>query len=483
MNIADRIVATETELVSLKDALVEATKALEAAPDEESLLIQVEELSTKVEKQTATVGALKKAEAALASRAKPVAESAAPAVIPSMKRDGKADGSLIFKMAAANFLAFATKKPVGQVLEERYKGDDSLVASLDYVSKSVVNPAMTSTAGWAAELIQTDVQGFMDSLKTVSVAAELAARSQRLSFGGFDSITVPMRNPLGATLTEPAWVGEAGAIPLTQFSFGSAKMNRYKLAAISTFTAELAQRSTPQIESLLRDALSEAYAQVLDAALLSNGAAVAGVRPAGLLAGVAGVAGTAGGGEAAVIADMKAAITAMTNARLGARPVLIINTANRLSLSLMMNPLGQRAFADEIATGRLLGVEVISSQHVPANTAILVDAATFATAFDAPMFDVSDVATVVESNANGTAPTMAATAPQAAIGAVGTAGQVPVNSGIAVAGSTGAATGTPSYQARSLWQTYSIGIRMIAPTSWALLRGSAAVHETTAITW
>jgi len=478
MSLAKRIESAEAELVSLKDQLVEATKALEAAPDEETLLAQVEELTGKVEKHDATVAALKKAEAALAARAKPID---APAVIPTLKADGKGDGDLLFKMATAQFLAFSQRKDVGQVLEERYKGHNALPAAFDYVSKSVVNPAMTSTVGWAAELIQSDVQGFLNTLRTVSVAAELASRSMRLSFGGYDSITVPSRNPLGATLSEPAWTGEAGAIPLTQFAFGSTKINRYKLAAISTFTRELADRSTPQIEGLLRDALTEAYAQVLDAALLSNAAAVTGVRPAGLLAGVTGVAGTAGGGEAAVIADMKAAITAMTNARLGARPVLIIPTANRLSLSLMMNPLGQRAFADEIGAGRLLGVEVISSQHVPANTAILIDAATFATAFDTPMFDVSDVATVVESNANGTAPTMAATAAQAAVGAVGTAGQVPVNSGIAVAGSTGAAT--TGFQARSLWQTYSVGIRMIAPTSWALLRGTAAVHETTAITW
>jgi len=479
MSIADRVSAAEAELVQIKDSLVEATKALEAAPDEEALLVQVEELSVQAEKKSATVEALKKAEAALASRAKPVVE--APAVVSQMKRDSKGDGDLLWKMATAQFIAFSQRKEVGQVLEERYKGASDLAAAIDYVSKSVVNPAMTTTTGWAAELVQTDIQGFLNTLRTVSVAAELASRSQRLSFGGYDSITVPMRNPLGATLTEPAWVGEAGAIPLTQFSFGSTKINRYKLAAITTFTKELAERSTPQIEGLLRDALTEAYAQVLDAALLSNGAAVVGVRPAGLLNGVTGVPGTAGGGEAAVIADMKAAITAMTNARLGARPVLIINTANRLSLSLMMNPLGQRAFADEIATGRLLGVEVISSQHVPANTAILVDAATFATAFDAPMFDVSDVATVVESNATGTAPTMAATAAQATVGAVGTAGQVPVNSGIAVAGSTGAAT--TGFQARSLWQTYSVGVRMIAPTSWALLRGPVAVHQTTSITW
>jgi HK97 family phage major capsid protein len=477
-SLSERIVASEAELVSLKDQLVESTKALEAAPDEESLLVQVEELSAKVEKHTNTVTALKKAETALASRATPVS---APAIQTSVKKDGKGNGDILFKMATAQFIAYSQRKDIGQVISERYKDDSALAASFDYVSKSVVNPAMTSVAGWAAELVQTDVQGFLDSLKTVSVAAELAARSQRLSFGGYDSITVPMRNPLGATLTEPAWVGEAGAIPLTQFSFGSAKINRYKLAAISTFSKELAERSTPQIEGLIRDALSEAYAQVLDAALLSNGAAVAGVRPAGLLAGVTGVAGTAGGGEAAVIADIKAGINAMTAARLGARPVLIINTASRLGLSLMMNPLGQRSFADEVATGRILGIEIISSQHVPANTAILVDAATFATAFDTPVFDVSDVATVVESNAAAGAPTMAATAAQAAIGAVGTAGQVPVNSGIAVAGSTGAAS--TGFQARSLWQTHSIGVKMVAPTSWSLLRGATAVHETTAITW
>jgi HK97 family phage major capsid protein len=383
----------------------------------------------------------------------------------------------MWKMAAAQVIAHVKRADVQDVVAEKYAGDQQL----DAVIKSTVNPAMTTTSGWAAELMQTDVQGFLNTLRTTSVAAELASRSQVLSFGGFDSVTVPMRNALGATLTEPAWVGEAGAIPLTQFSFGSAKINRYKLAAITTMTKEVAERSTPALEGLLRDALSEAYAQVLDASLLSSAAAVTGVRPDGLLQGVTAVAGTAGGGEAAVIADMKTAINAMTAARLGARPVLIIPTANRLSLSLMLNPLGQRTFADEIAAGRLLGVEVISSQHVPANTAILVDASTLAFALDAPMFDVSDTATIVESNAGGTAPTMAATAAQAAVGAPGTAGQVPVNSGIAVAGSTG--TATTGFQARSLWQTWAIGVRLIAPTSWSRLRGVAAVHETNNLSW
>ena len=203
MAIADRVTAAEAELLSVKDALVEATKALEAAPYEEALLVQVEELSSQVEKKSATVEALKKAEAALAERAKPVA---AAAVVSQVKRDGKGNGDLLFKMAAANFIAYAQRKDVSQVIEERYKGHADLAAAHDYVAKSVVNPAMTSTVGWAQELVQSDTQGFLDTLRTVSVAAELASRSQRLSFGGYDSITIPMRNPLGATLTEPAWV-------------------------------------------------------------------------------------------------------------------------------------------------------------------------------------------------------------------------------------------------------------------------------------
>jgi len=480
MSIAQRIQAAEAELLALKDQLVESTKALEAAPDEEALLIQVEELSAKTEKAANTVAALKKAEAALAARATPVTPEA-PAVIPSMKKDAKGDGDLLWKMATVKTLAYVGRKSEAEVLETYYKGNDQLAAAADYVQKSVINPAMTTVTGWASELVRTDYQGFLNTLRTTSVAAELASRSQQLSFGGFNSITIPVRNALGATLTEPAWVGEAGNIPLTSFSFGSATLNRYKLAAITTMSREIAERSTPSIEALLRDGLTEAYSQVLDAALLSSAGAVANVRPAGLMNGVTPTAGTAGGGEAAVLADMKVMISAMTNARLGARPVLIIPTASRLSVGLMMNPLGQRAFADEIAAGRLLGVEIISSQNVPASTAILVDAAAFATAFDTPQFDVSDVATVTESNANGTAPTMASAAGQAAIGAVGTAGQVPVNGGIAVAGSTGAAQ--VGQQTRSLWQSYSLGIRMVAPTSWALLRGVNGVQVVNTLTW
>ena len=129
--------------------------------------------------------------------------------------------------------------------------------------------------------MQDSTQGFLDTLKTTSVAAALAGKSQNLNFGGYNSITIPRRNPLGANPTEPAWVSEASPIPLTQYDFGAETINRYKLAAITTMSKEIAQRSTPAIEGLLRSALTESYSVVLDNALLSDLNKVDGVRPAG----------------------------------------------------------------------------------------------------------------------------------------------------------------------------------------------------------
>jgi HK97 family phage major capsid protein len=476
MNLADRIKASEDELVQKKDQLVAATQALEAAPDESSLLVQVEELTKGVEKHEATLGALKKAEAALAARARPV--DGAPAIVSSQYKDPKGKpGDIIMKHGVCSLLAFAQKRTVEDVMQERYGDQPYVKATFDLVHKSQVNPAMTNVQGWAAELVRDDVRGFMTGMADVSVAAALASRTLMMTFDGAQSVTIPRRNRPVTPGSEPAWVGEGAPIPLTQFSFGSTKMERYKLAAISTFTKEIAQRSTPAIEALLREALREAYAEVLDAALLGSGAAVAGLRPAGLLNGVTPATGTAGGGEDAVRGDILAAVTAMTTARVGARPVMLINNLDRLGASMMTTALSDYLFREELAQGLLLGIPVIASANVPQHTMVLVDAAYLATAFDAPEWDVSDVATVVESNADATPPTHAAVA----AGTAGTAGQVPSDGGIPVHGATAGAA-VAGYKARSLWQTYSIGVRMVAPTSWAITM-PGAVQAATATTW
>ena len=104
---------------------------------------------------------------------------------------------------------------------------------------------------------------------------------------------------------------------------------------------------------------------------------------------------------------------------------------------------------DEIANGTLFGAELIVSTNVTPDTVILMDAADFVTATgDTPEWDVSDVATIHEED----------TTPLA------------INGGVAAS------------PVRSLWQTASIGIRMIWPLSWAMRR-TGMVAALSGVAW
>jgi hypothetical protein len=133
-------------------------------------------------------------------------------------------------------------------------------------------------------------------------------------------------------------------------------------------------------------------------------------------------------------------------------------------------------FRDEVRSGTLLGVPVIVSANVPGGSVLVVDADSFAAANAAPEFMVSDQATIVQANADGTAPTQAGAASDYTGGALGTAGEVKPDGGIIVTGDT---TGAPSgasvagYQALSMYQVYSTAVRMVLPTSWATTRAGA----------
>ena len=162
-NLTEKIAKSDEDLLAAKDSLVESTKLLEASPDDESLLNEVTELSNKVERATETLTALKKAEAALAAKAEAVS---APKIVQA-KHLGSTDAKdLHWKHATAKLIAFANKQNVEQVLEERYADQEHVKASFDYVAKTAVDPAMTTTAGWAQELVQDSTQGFLDTLKT-----------------------------------------------------------------------------------------------------------------------------------------------------------------------------------------------------------------------------------------------------------------------------------------------------------------------------
>lgn len=479
--LAEKIAALKEKIVSLKDNLVVATDAFGASPDDETLLAEVEELSTQIEKQETTLAAFAKAEKALAESAKPVDQPNtpnAPNIAPNLKlfRDPKVGGEIMWKHATAKLLAHVEKKPVEQVIAERYADDQRVKATFEHnvIIKSAVNPATTFVPAWAGALVREDTRGFMEALTEVSVAAALAGRVGALDFAGANSIKIPFENPLAATPTEPAWVGEGGVIPLTSFSFGSLTLNPYKLAAITTMTREIVDRSTPAIEGIVQNLLRKAYAKVVDQALLALVApAIANVRPASLYHGVAALPPSAGTGDENVRGDIQSLLAALAAAGLGQNPVLIANKLDMLSAGMMVNAFGEFLFKADVASNNLLSFPVISSGHVPLHQLGMVDASYIAMALGSIDFDVSDVATVVEANADATPPTQA----DDGTGAVpGTPGVVMRNAGIDAGGAGAGGAAAAGYNARSLWQTYSLGIRMVSETSWGKLNPAAAQH-------
>ena len=403
-NLSEKIAKADEDLLAQKDALVESTKALEGNPDDESLLNEVEALTEKVESATKTVGALKKAEASLMAKAESVN---APKIVQAKHLGSPETKDLIFQHATAQVIAHAQKKSVADVLEERYADQPHIKETFDYVAKSHIDPAMTNVVGYAQELVQDSTQGFLETLKTTSVASALASKSRSLNFGGYGSITIPRRNPIPDAPTEPSFVGEAGSIPLTNYNFGSETINRYKLACITTMSREIAERSTPAIEGILRTAMQESYSTVLDNALLSAVNKVEGVRPAGLRYNIETDTGDSSGGSDALVTDLKDMLSYFATNRTGSRPVLIMSNQTKLSISMLQSSLSDFLYRDEIAQNRILGMEVISSDNVPNDICIMIDSDSFVSAFDSPVFNVSDVATVVENNVDATPPTMA----------------------------------------------------------------------------
>lgn len=482
MNIAARIAAKKERAIQIKDRLTELKTLAEADDDYELSAEEIEEIDTlsdEMESVNKSIASLQKIEDTIASKAVPVGTGRPDYKARGPEAKKEKGGSLLVKMATARLMAHIKKVPLAQVIEQTYGKDDRVAAVSAYYEKTAVAPATTTEAGWAAELVEDDLQGFLEDLQPVSVYANLRAAGIPLNFGGFNSITIPRRNagapdsPLNDL--SASWVGEGGVIPVKRMSLGSQTLNRYKAAVISTFTEEILQQSTPSIEGIVRGAIMDDTAIALDTALLDNSNVVAGVRPPGLLFGVTPTA-SAGDTAADIITDLKVLFSAMNAANLGADPVLIMHPDRVLGLSTVTIASGEFIFKNEVNNKELMGAPLISSANVAKDEVHIVDAASFAAANDTPEFKISDQATLTMANADATAPTQA----DDGAGALGTAEQVQPGAGIHTHMADTAANA--AYEAVSMYQTYSQAIRMILPTSWGMVRANA-VASLSGVSW
>jgi HK97 family phage major capsid protein/HK97 family phage prohead protease len=439
MNLSQRIEDAQGSLNTQRDTLA----TLNAA---ESLdLDAIEALTERISVSERTVAALQASEAKIGLGAT-APGVAAPAVnrrpLGLVQKETPGFDTLV-RAATAFGVAKFSDKPIQRVLDDLYPGQEAPGIML----RTDQTIGTTTVSGWASQIVQTVNQGFMQALIPYSFYPALRSRGQGFSFDGIGTISLPSRTAGGAG---GGFVAEGSPIRVGRITTAAVTLTPFKLGVIVPFSRELAKRSTPAIEGLVRQAILEDTAAILDAAIIDTAAASTS-RPAGLLNGLSAAASGYGGGDyQAVVADIKALVAPFTTANAADNIVILMNPAQGLSLSMMPGPGAAGEFG--WATPLTNRYTIIESTTVPANRLIALRVSDFATAMgDSPDFDVSEQATL---HMEDTTP-------------------------LEIVSGTGPTTADP---VRSLFQTATIGVRMLMDVTWKMRRtGMVSWIDTT--TW
>lgn len=423
--LSQRIENAQTDLNAKRDRLTELTAAEDFDTD------AVEELNGQIDKAERDLAAMKASEAKIGADA----GRTAPTTLATPRRPlGQKETNgldLLVRAAVVKGVSHFGGMSIDKALEQRYPGHEAV----GMIVKADQTVGTTTVSGWAAELVQTAYGDFMQALTGYSIYPALRSRGIGLSFDGNGTVSIPSRTAGGAG---GGFVAEGSPIRVGRITTAATTMTPRKLGVIVPFTRELAKRSTPAIEGLVRQAILEDTSVILDSALLD---ATAGdtARPAGLLYGVSATASGYGGGDyQAVVADLKALLAPFYAANAADNITVIMNPAQALALAMMPGPgpAGEFGWAQPL-TDRL---NIIESTHATAGRLIAIRNSDFATALgDAPEFDVSEQATV---HMEDSAP-------------------------LEIVSGTGPTTADP---VRSFFQTATIGVRMLMDVSWKMRR-------------
>lgn len=460
--ISERIENAQTSYVAAKAELEKHLAGLDDTNVSDAQLNKTQELNGIVKSRANLLSTLRDAESNLGSTAQApamyqahsgvVISNPRPFAVPAKKIEPK---DYIFRSFAVLVKHHGVRQSQSLVetLRQGYGEDEVTRGFLEQVTtKAATVPADTVTSGWASQLVQTAIGEYFDPLLPLAVYPGLSARGGRFTFGRNGTISLPTRS------TTPTVAGsffaQGAPIPVRQAAFSAISLTPKKMGVITTMTREIMEHSIPAIEQLLRNAMQEDTVNAIDNILLDANAATT-VRPAGILNGATTAAGTAGGGIAAVVADVKGMLGSLITATAGnlRLPTWIMNPVQAVALQLTQNAGGDFPFETEVNQSRFRGYPLLQSTLVTAGTVILLDAADFFSATgDEPRFDVSDQAVL---HMEDTSP--------AQIGTVGSPNVV-------------------AAPARSLWQTDSIGIRLILDINWAFRRTGMVISRT-AVTW
>jgi len=428
---------------------------------------QLDQLADKMTKDAAALVTFQNIEKAQMRAALPIA----PAIIHRRPTEEvKADH--IFRAGVVMLDSYYSRRSHQEVLKERYPGSQ-LTADLcclalnresagrghdvlrnELLTRAAQDPAFTFVPGYAQELVQQTYAAFLDVLKGTSAVAKVNFRSD--SFANGSPIVVPYRVTKEAAPNnfEAAFRREGDPIRVGRLRTAAKTLYPYSMGVIGTFSRELLRRSTPSIEGLIRQAMIDDTASILDNLVFGATAAITGVRPAGLTNGIDPAdthAATATPTIADIDSDLNKLVKQLTAVRMmgGPNTSWVMNTANAVALSSLANAMMQPVFPGVSATGGTLkGYAVATSSYFPLDQILLVDGDGVFLAGGVPEFEMSTEATLHEENAT----------------------PLPIHA---------AAAATP---VRSLYQTNSAALRMIEEISWDDLR-TGAVQQLTGVAW
>jgi HK97 family phage major capsid protein len=375
MNLQENISQFEAKRVA-SAARMEAI--MKAAGDEGRTLNEAEEeeydgLAKEVETVDAHLVRLRRAESVAAGKAQRVvvpADSADQQAAADTARSGSVisvdrkleKGVEFARYAMCVGAAKGNLMQAHEIAKTRFKDTPRLAIVL----KAAVAAGTTVDATWAAPLLEYNqfAGDFVEFLRPMTILGKFGNN-------GIPSLRrVPFNiNIRGQTSGgEGYWVGQGAPKPLTKFDFENIYLGFAKVANIAVLTEELLRFSNPSAELLVRDSLAAALIERLDIDFVDPAKAlVANVSPASITNGVTGIPASGTGDAADIRADVKAAMSAYIAANISpTSAVWIMPATTALSLSLMVNPLGQPEFPGVSMNGGTFGgIPVIVSEHVP----------------------------------------------------------------------------------------------------------------------
>lgn len=253
--------------------------------------------------------------------------------------------------------------------------NDDLVQQI--VERGAAPLGTTTASNFGTDLARPLVGEYIETLAPLSAAAALIGMGMQVNLAAATSMTMPART--GAPSTTVSWVGEGEPIPVRTFVVNDdTVLQPRKFGFIVAISRELARRAGG--DAVVRQLIREDAASTLDAAYFSTASGDATTHP-GMLDGLTAKTGFGGGDLEAFEADMLALSDAVSEA--GSGQVVFITSPRRANRIKIRFPKHAPLLA------------VLPSLAVADDRIIAVDPASWAHGFGADFdLDVSEAATL-----------------------------------------------------------------------------------------